>query len=403
MSEMKPIDSGVTAPDGFRASGIAAGIKSSKPDMALVVCDTPARAAGTFTTNRVAAAPVKLCRARVPSDRIRGVIVNSGNANACTGPQGDADAQRMAALAGEALGVDGAEILVCSTGTIGIPLPMEKIEKGIASAADALSQDGGDAAAKAILTTDTVEKQCAVEFTVDGRTVRLGGMAKGAGMIQPHMATMLAFLTTDACVEAAALQRCLAEAVDQSFNRITVDGDQSTNDTVLFLASGTAGNNALSRSHPEWDRFETAVREVTSDLARKIVEDGEGATCLVTVTVRGAATSGDAAMAARAVANSLLVKTSWFGGDPNWGRVIASVGRSGANVDADRVEILYDDVCAVQHGRAAPDLDIRKVEAVLATKRFTLTIDLHLGEGTDSILACDCSEEYVKINSEYMT
>lgn len=400
MSKFTIIDGGITAPEGFRATGVHSGIKRTAPDLALIVPARPAALAGMFTTNRIQAAPVKLCRERLAGKIAQAIVVNSGNANACTGPQGMADAERMGKITAEQLGLDEKSVLVCSTGKIGVPLPMNRIEAGIRSAVQSLSDNGGGSAAKAILTTDTTDKQIALEIKVDGITARIGGMAKGAGMIEPDMATMLAFLTTDAAVEPEALQDCLASAVEQSFNRITVDGDRSTNDTVLFMANGAAGNKPLNEKHADWHVFAGAVNEVTKQLAVKIVEDGEGATKFVTVTVSGAACLEDARKAARAVANSLLVKTSWYGSDPNWGRIMDAVGYSGADVKEDLVEIKYDDMCAVRKGRAAEGVSKKDLADVLAGKKFSVNIDLNLGDETDTVYTCDCSEEYVKINSE---
>jgi glutamate N-acetyltransferase/amino-acid N-acetyltransferase len=403
MAEWKHISGGVTAAGGYRAAGVHSGIKFKNADLALVVSQPPAAVAGTFTLNKVQAAPVKLCRTRLAGGKASAIVINSGSANACTGPQGILDAEQMAQIAAQVLGVPEETVFCCSTGTIGKPLPMDKIKFGISLAAASLSEHGGDSAAKAIMTTDAVEKQIAVELLVDGRTVRVGGMCKGAGMIAPNMATMLGFVTTDAAVEQPALQECLLSAVQQSFNRITVDGDQSTNDTVLLLANGLAGNRPLNPAHPAWFLFCAAVTEVCRELAFKIVKDGEGATRFVTVTVKGAASDADAAKAARSIANSLLVKTSWYGGDPNWGRVNAAVGYSGAEVDPDRVEIRFDGVCAVRAGQKAPEFALKELEKIMAQKAFGLEVDLHLGQGSDTVYTCDCSIEYVKINSEYTT
>lgn len=404
MNEFKQVGGGIAAAQGFSAAGVHAGIKKSGTlDMALVVSDPAAAMAGTFTKNRIQGATVRLCRERLRNGRASAIIVNSGNANACTGPRGLADANRMAQVTADALGTDEACVFVCSTGTIGVPLPMDCIETGIRAAARGLSADGGDAAAKAIMTTDTVDKQVAVEFAIAGQSVRLGGMAKGAGMIDPDMATMLAFLTTDAAVEPAALQECLASAVEDSFNRITVDGDQSCNDTVLLMANGAAANTPLGPGQPDWNTFVDAVNYVTRELAFKIVDDGEGATKFVTVNVRGAATIDDARTAARAVANSLLVKTSWYGCDPNWGRVIDAIGHSGADVREEYVDISYDDVQAVRGGQVASNTALADLQRVLRQDRFSVNIDLNLGDGIDTVYTCDCSEEYVRINSEYTT
>lgn len=403
MSNIRAIKGGVTAPRGFKAVGVHAGIKAEKLDMALLASDVPAVSAGVFTTNRVQAAPVKVCREVLRRGVARAVVVNSGSANACTGVQGMKDARQMGRLAAKALGVSPATVFTCSTGTIGKPLPMEKIARGITMAAAVLSPEGGQLAAKAIMTTDTVDKQAAVELTIDGKQVRVGGMAKGSGMIAPNMATMLCFMTTDAAVTRAALQTCLSEVADVSFNRITVDGDCSTNDTVLFLANGVAGNRSLRPGHKDWARFVEAVRTVALDLARQIVRDGEGATKFVTVTVKGATTEADADRAARAVANSLLVKTSWFGMDPNWGRVIAAIGYSGAKVNTDRVDISFDGVAAVKGGRKAPGFALEQLEEVLRRPAFEIVANLRLGRGEATVYTCDCSYEYVKINASYLT
>ena len=401
---LQSIPGGITAPAGFRAAGVTAGIKSPKPDLALIVSDRPGVIAGTFTTNRIQGAHVKLCKRRLATSRAaRAIVINAGNANACNGPQGLKDAQRMTEVAAGELGFDAGSVFVCSTGTIGIPMPMDKVVAGIRQAARALSPTGGDAAAHAIMTTDTVDKQVAYELAVDGRAVRVGGMAKGAGMIEPNMATLLGFLTTDAAVRPDALQACLSSAVDGSFNRITVDGDQSCNDTVLLLANGAAGNRPLGPRHPDWTAFREAVREAALALAMKIVRDGEGATKFVTVRVVRAASPADARRATRAVANSLLVKTAWFGGDPNWGRIIDAAGYSGARVVEEKTDIKFDGLWAVRGGRRADGVSLKDLEAIYAQPSFTVEIDLHLGKASDTVFTCDCSYDYVKINAEYMT
>jgi len=399
---------GITSPCGFRAAGVAAGIKGNKRDMALLVSDTPAAIAGVFTTNRVVAAPVLLCRERLAARQARAIIVNSGNANACTGADGLRDARRMTSLTAELLQVAEPSVFVCSTGTIGRPLPMDKIEAGIRLAVKALAPTGaanaagGADAATAIMTTDTKPKQVAATVEIDGRQVTIGGMAKGAGMIHPNMATLLVFLTTDAAVEAQALQDCLTAAVDKSFNRISVDGDRSTNDTALFMANGAAQNTPLNRRHPRWKAFCAAVNALTGELARQIVKDGEGATKLVTITVRGAPGKRAAEKVARAVANSLLVKTSWFGADPNWGRVICAVGYSGAPVEPDKIDIAYNGQVAVRSGQPV-GLPEETLHAIIVKPEFGIAIDLHLGRSTYTMTTCDCSEAYVQINASYMT
>lgn len=399
----KEIDGGATAPVGFCAGAVNCGIRDESPDVALLLSDRDAVLAGTFTSNRLAAAPVALCRERVVRGAARAVIVNTGNANAATGPQGRRDADRIAKLTAGAVGIAPDAVCVCSTGTIGVPMPMARLEAGIASVAAALTSEGGAAAARAIMTTDLVPKEVALELSVAGMHVRIGGMAKGAGMINPNMATMLAFITTDAVVAPGALQPLLGEAVRDSFNRITVDGDESTNDTVLCLANGAAGNQPLAPGHADWGGFESAVREVCGRLARMIVKDGEGATKFVTITVQGAASDTDARRAARAIANSLLVKTSWFGCDPNWGRVYDVVGYAGVDVDPDAIAIRMDDVVAVRNGVVAGDTNRPALETVLRQDEFGVTVDLHVGKGRDTVYTCDCSYDYVKINADYTT
>ena len=388
----------IALPKGFKAAGIAAGLKKkNRKDLALVYSESAAVMAGTFTTNQVKAASVKLCRKRLKGPGGRAIVINSGNANACTGAPGMLDAERMAQVTSECLGVKENTVFVCPTGRIGVRLPMETIEKGIRTAAAHLSKEGGADAAEAIMTTDTKIKHCTVRFQVDGKQAVLTAMAKGAGMIEPNMATMLAFLMTDAAVEQEALQEGLGEAVAQSFNRITVDGDRSTNDTVLFMANGQAGNRPLRRSHPDWNVFAKAVQAVTTNLALKMVADGEGATKLVTVRVCGARNDADADLAARAVANSLLVKTSWAGDYPNWGRIMDALGYSRARVDEERVDIQYDDLPAAVHGVAAPT-PLDDLKRIQRQKAFTIQINLHLGSGEAVVYSCDCTEEYVRIN-----
>lgn len=399
------VKGGVSSPCGFRASGIHAGIKkkNNARDMALLLSDTPAVAAGVFTLNEVKAAPVLYCKRRLTRKRnMRAVVVNSGCANACTGERGMRDAERTAELAAQALNVDAASILVCSTGTIGKKLPMPAIERGLPMAVSALSNKGGHDAALAIMTTDTRPKEVAVRIMVNGRPVTIGGMAKGAGMIHPNMATLLAFITTDAAVQQAAIATCLKAAADHSFNCISVDGDQSTNDTLLMLANGVAGNRPLGPGHKEWKSFCKAVEEVCLKLALMIVRDGEGATKLVTLRIKGAPDARQARAAAFAVANSLLVKTSWFGADPNWGRVLAALGRSGCKFKPDRVEIRYNDLLTVSKGQPT-DYAEKDLHDLIIRPEFTISANLNAGKADFTAYTCDCSEEYVRINASYMT
>lgn len=394
---------GVTAPNGFYASGVKAGIKSNRKDMALIVSQRPAAAAGVFTLNRVKAAPVVLCRQRLKkSATAQAIIVNSGNANACTGKQGRDDAGTMAKTTAKLLTIKPSLVLVCSTGTIGIPLPIKKVACGIKLAVDGLSRTGGASAASAIMTTDTCAKQVAARLRINGKVITFGAMAKGAGMIAPNMATLLAFITTDACVESKALREALSEAVSESFNRILVDGDQSTNDTLLCLANGMAGNKILSRNSPAWTAFQATLTAVCQKLAFMIVEDGEGVTKVVRLEVKGAQTRAEAEKVARAIARSLLVKTSWFGADPNWGRVICAVGYSGAAIDPDKINISYDGREAVSNGKSS-GLSPNILHKIITQKKFTLEVDLRQGQASYSMLTCDCSIDYVRINADYMT
>jgi len=403
--DFKIVAGTITTPKGFKAATLRAGIKESRKrdDMALIVSDTPAAVAGTFTTNRVKAAPVKLCERHLIWGQGTAILVNAGCANACTGDQGHADAERMADLTAQHLGIGKSNVFICSTGTIGIPLPMPKIEAALPHLVKALSPDAGAKVATAILTTDLVEKQVAVQLTVDGKTVTVAGVAKGSGMIAPNMATMLAFITTDASVDQRSLQLSLAHAVDHGFNCIVVDGDESTNDTVLMFANGVAGNDLLDKKHHDWRKFRHALDYVVRQLALAIVRDGEGATKFVTVNVTGAASPHDARLAARAIAKSPLVKTAWNGGDPNWGRIMAAVGYSGARLDDSRVDITFDDLPAVKAGKAVTEVPLKDLAAVYARKEFAIQVNLHMGKSGHTVYTCDFSREYVTINAEYMT
>jgi glutamate N-acetyltransferase/amino-acid N-acetyltransferase len=404
MKTFECVEGGVTAARGFQACGVEAGIKyQSRKDMALLFADAPAAVAAMYTTNKVAAAPVQIDRERTRAGQAQAVVVNSGCANACTGEAGLQNAREMARVTAEALGIAEELVLVCSTGVIGVNLPMERIAAGAKKAAGALSRDGGHDAACAIMTTDTVDKQVAVELEIDGKTVFIGGMCKGSGMIEPNMATMLGFLTTDVAVHPKALDQALREAVEVSFNRVVVDGDMSTNDTVILLASGVAGNQMLTPYHPQWQYFVDALTMVCLELGKKMVLDGEGATKFVTVRVTGARSVEDAQKAARAVSKSALVKTSWFGLDPNWGRVIAAVGYSGAEVDDQKARICYGDICAYDRGQVADKALLKAMQDVMRKRAFDVTVELGLGDGEDTIYTCDFSYDYVKINAEYTT
>jgi glutamate N-acetyltransferase/amino-acid N-acetyltransferase len=385
-------------PAGFRAAGVSAGIKrDGKMDMALLVSDRPATVAAVFTTNQVQAASVRLDRERLKGRVARAVVINSGNANACNGPSGLRDAKAMTRQTASLLGVPEKTVFVCSTGTIGRPLPMDVIRSGITKLVPRLSTGGGLDVSSAILTTDTRPKRWTIPFRAGRTNYILNGFCKGAGMIEPNMATMLAFLTTDAAVGAADLQRLLRAAVAESFNRITIDGDRSTNDTVLFFANGAAGAAALRPGRPGWAALEKAVFETTRQLAMAIVRDGEGATRFATIRVRGARSNREADLAARSVANSFLVKTAWAGPNPNWGRVMDALGYSAARVVEGKVSIRFDDRLAVLRGQSGPATP-EELRAVLAKPEFTVEIDLHLGRGAAFVHTCNCTEEYVRIN-----
>ncbi len=406
MSNCRTVEGGVASAKGFRAAGVPAGIKySGRNDVALVVADEPCAFAGAFTTNKVAAAPVKYDRTVAKRGRAQAILANSGCANACTGRQGELDVIESVKAVAARLGVDREDVLVASTGVIGRPLPMDRLSKGIELAADALAagEEAGIAAAKAIMTTDTRMKQACVRTTIGGKTVTVGGMAKGSGMIEPNMATMLGFITTDAAISRPMLRKALLKALDCSFNRVVVDGDESTNDSLFLMASGRAGNAKIVRPGPEFELFLEALTAVAVLLAKQMAADGEGATKFVTVNVRGAKSDRDAEKAARAVAKSPLAKTAWFGKDPNWGRVLAAVGYSGAAVEERKTEIFYDKVWAFKRGRVADAGQLKKLEAVLAKPEFSVTADLHLGEGAATIYTCDFSLDYVHINADYTT
>lgn len=403
MAETYAVDGGVTAPAGFRASGLHCGIKASgKPDLALVVSDAPAQAAGVFTLNLAKAAPLLVCEEHLAAagGRVRAIITNSGCANACTGPQGLADAREMAALTAAAVGCQAQQVLVASTGVIGVNLKMDRLRTGIPQAVAALSDEGGAAAARAIMTTDPFPKEYAVAVRTDIGSFRVGGMAKGSGMIEPRMATMLGYLTTDATVDPVLLSRALSDACRFTFNAITVDGEPSTNDCVLALANGASGVEITENLYA--DLFE-AFRLVAHQLALGVVRGGEGATKLIAITTTGAATDADAWMAARAIANSPLVKTAVHGGDPNWGRLIAAAGRSGAAFILDGARVQIGSLVLFDHGRP---FDEQAPQAADYLTGKDLAIEVNLGTGgshTATVWTCDLSAEYVKINAEYRT
>jgi glutamate N-acetyltransferase/amino-acid N-acetyltransferase len=406
MQKVRIVKGGVVSAKGFRAAGVAAEIKyRGRNDVALIVADRPCAAAAVFTTNKVAAAPVVYDREIIKGGRIQAILANSGCANACTGEDGFRDAELSAlATAGE-LGIDPAHVLVASTGVIGRRLPLDRLLSGMKAAKAALGRSAahGLAAEKAVMTTDTRPKEACAKVVIGGKTVTVGGMAKGSGMIEPNMATMLGFITTDAAISPAMLRRSLLLAIEKSFNRVVVDGDESTNDSVFLMASGAAGNEPIVRSGEEFRAFADALCAVCVSLARQMASDGEGATKFVTVTVRGARTQRDADRAARAVAKSPLAKTSWFGRDPNWGRVLAAVGYSGAEVEDVKTEVFYGKEWAFRRGQVADEAQLERLGAVLAGDSFEVVVDLHLGRFESSIYTCDFSLDYVHINADYTT
>ncbi len=396
----REVAGGVAAPRGFRAAGLHIGLKRVRKDLALVVSDVPAAAAATFTTNRVQAAPVQVTREHVRGGTLRAIVCNSGNANACNGPQGLGDARRMAELVAEAIGVQPQEVAVASTGVIGVPLPMDKIAAGIPQVVARLSTDGGQDAAEAIMTTDTVPKQIAVEFELKGHTVRIGGMAKGSGMIHPNMATMLAFVTTDAAIEPAALQAVVRRSVERTYNRITVDGDTSTNDMVVVMANGMAGSPVLTLEDPDLERFAQALDHVNGVLARAIARDGEGATKLVEVRVVGAPTEAEAVQIARSIAGSNLVKTAVYGEDANWGRILCAAGYSGVDFDPGMVDVYIGDLLVAKDGTGLA-FDEARAKEILRQADVVLVVDLKAGAAAASVWTCDLTYDYVKINASY--
>lgn len=389
--------------DGFQFAAVKSGIRGKdRLDIGLIVCDHAAVAAAVFTKNIVKAAPVLLGMERLRDKRLQAVMINSGIANACTGDQGMENARKAAKMVADCLGIDQNLVLVSSTGVIGEQLDMSCFERGIPALVAERSASSGKLVAKAIMTTDTVPKIVCREVEIAGKKVTVAGIAKGSGMIMPNMATMLGFVMTDACIEADVLDLMLKNAVQTTFNKISVDGDSSTNDTVLVMASGTAGNDVVnSLESVDGEIFQKELTELCRDLAMKIVVDGEGATKFVTVQVDGARSAEEADLAGRCVANSALVKTAFFGQDANWGRIIGALGRSGAQFDPTKVDICFDDVKMVENGLGkGKDVEAKATE-VLKKDKFIVTIDLKNGTSSTQIYTCDFSIDYVKINADY--
>jgi glutamate N-acetyltransferase/amino-acid N-acetyltransferase len=408
-SDLDWLDGGVTAVPGFLAGGVAAGIKpSGKKDLALIHSPSPARSAAVFTTNQVKGAPVLVSMEHARTGALQAIVASSGCSNVCTGERGIRDAREMVKQAAELLRIPPSHVLIAATGVIGQPLPMDKIRAAIPKLVKSLSPQGGREAAEAIMTTDTRLKEAALRCEVGGRTVTLGGMAKGVGMLEPHLATMFCFVTTDAAVARGALDPILKRSVDRSFNRITVDSDQSTSDTVAVIANGLAENAPLDKGARGLRDFAVALDALVARLARMLVEDGEGATKLVSVTVRGAASRRDALVAARSVANSPLVKAAINGADPNWGRIMMALGKAAARVEQDKVSIAFggedgQSERLVERGMLREGVRLDRVREIMGRQALDITIDLGIGRGEERVWTCDLSEDYVRINGKYTT
>jgi glutamate N-acetyltransferase/amino-acid N-acetyltransferase len=401
---MKKIEAVTMTIQGFRFSTVEAAIKKpGRKDLALIVSDVPATAAAVFTTSAVKAAPVLLSAERISGGTAQALLVNSGNANACTGENGMAVARETTGQVAQRLGIDSALVQVCSTGVIGVPMPLDRFTSAIPALVDTLGSSSFADVSAAIMTTDTFAKMESRTVQADGISYTVAGVAKGAGMIMPNMATMLSFIITDAAVEADFLQQVFRRAVDSSFNAITVDGDMSTNDTCLIMANGMAGNSPIAAGSPAATAFSEALSGVLLSLAKQIVKDGEGATKFVEIRVTGAQHDADAKKAAMAIANSSLVKTAFFGQDANWGRIFAAAGYSGALVDQTRLSLSFNDVMMAQNGIfAGGDAEVQGTE-VLKLKEFTVTVDLGIGNGASTVYTSDLSHEYVSINADYRT
>jgi len=383
---------------GIRATGVASGIKATRAkDLVLIVCDEIATAAGTFTSNKVKSAPVLVSMERIKSGKAQAVVANSGNANACTGEQGLNDARRMAEIAGDELNISSELVLVASTGKIGRTMPMDKLESGIKVAVSQLSYTGGHEAAQAIMTTDTFQKEVAVKFDIQGKKAHIGGMVKGAGMINPNMATMLCFMATDVSIDQSLLQEALKTAVDRSFNMVCVDGDMSTNDTVIILATGKAGNDKINQHNDDYNIFLDALTYSTTKLAKMIAKDGEGATKFIELQIKGAKTEQDARISAHAISRSPLLKCALFGEDPNWGRIMSSLGSSGIDMDQNTVDIWFDELKVVENG-ITTGFKEESAKDVLKKSEYNITINLKVGNAQATLWTCDLSYDYVKIN-----
>ncbi|MBQ3853516.1 MAG: bifunctional glutamate N-acetyltransferase/amino-acid acetyltransferase ArgJ [Anaerovibrio sp.] len=399
----KSAKAGVTFPKGFKAAGVKAGIKKSgNLDLALIYTEKEAAVAGVFTKNAVAAAPVIVDKEHIKDGKAHAIVANAGCANACTGEIGLKNAQEMAKLAAAELGCDPYDVLVGSTGIIGVNLPMDKMAAGIKAAAAELSEEGSVNAGNAIITTDTYSKACSFAVEIGGKEVRFGAIAKGSGMIQPNMATMLCYISTDANIGAPLLQKTLSDIVEVTFNMISVDGDMSTNDTVLVLANGEAGNAEIQEGTEAYSKFYDALKTICQELSKRIAADGEGATKFLTINVNGTKTFEDAKTVAMSIAKSPLVKTAFFGEDPNWGRVICAVGYAGVPMVPEKTVIKFGDIPVYANGLGA-DFDAEKLAKVMAEHDIVIDVEMGMGDASATVWSCDFSYEYVKINGEYHT
>ncbi|MGL5150636.1 MAG: bifunctional glutamate N-acetyltransferase/amino-acid acetyltransferase ArgJ [Clostridium sp.] len=403
---MEIIQGGVTSPKGFLASGIFCGLKKNtlKKDLALIYSEVPSIGAGVYTKNKVKGAPIFICKDHLSNKKARAIIVNSGNANTCNGEDGLMKAKKMASLQAKALKLKTDEILVASTGVIGVPLNIDAIKDGIPLLTSQLSSNGGNDAATAIMTTDTFSKQCAIKITINGVEVTLGGMAKGSGMIEPNMATMLSFITTDINISPALLDASLKECVSKSFNRISVDGDCSTNDTVLILANGEAKNPIIDSKNTDFDIFKSALQELCIILAKMVAKDGEGATKLLECVIKGAKTQEDGVKFSKSVINSSLVKTAMFGSDANWGRILCALGYANIEFDTSKVDVSFESslgsIKVCEKGSSLP-FDEVKAKEILLQDDIKIIVDLSQGDESVSTWGCDLSYDYVKINGDY--
>ena len=394
---------GVTFPQGFKAAGVKAGIKKSgNLDLAVIYTEKEAAVAGTFTQNKVFAAPVAVSKEVVKGGKAHAIVANAGCANACTGDQGLADAKAMASLTAKELGCGDTEVIVASTGVIGVNLPMDKMAVGIKNAVAELSEDGSSNAGNAIVTTDTYSKACSSEVEIGGKKVRFGAIAKGSGMIQPNMATMLCFITTDADIDQKLLQAALSDVVEVTFNMISIDGDMSTNDMAIVLANGAAGNKKITEKDADYEKFAEALKSICTGLSQRIAADGEGATKFLTINVSGAKTFADAKQVAMSIAKSPLVKTAFFGQDPNWGRVICAVGYAGVDIVPETTVVKFGGIPVYANGVGA-SFDEAALRKVMSEHDIVIDVALGLGDADATVWSCDFSYEYVKINGEYHT